>query len=157
MKNEYSKKMFLKNKKFAGLWFLFLALFIDFLFFCIIFSPITKVIKGVWFMGFSNHQWKYGLFISDPLCLAFLLFMFLFYVILEGTTGATLGKWIVGLRVIGAYSGKISLSKSLLRNILRLIDGLPAFNIIGIIFIINSPEKARFGDKVAGTRVIKIK
>ncbi len=38
------------------------------------------------------------------------------------------------------------------RNLLRMLDGLPAFNIIGVVLILLSPEKARFGDRWAGTR-----
>ena len=42
-----------------------------------------------------------------------------------------------------------------IRNMLRLIDGLPAFNIVGIILIITSTKEQRFGDHRANTYVIK--
>lgn len=47
--------------------------------------------------------------------------------------------------------------RSLLRNALRLVDGLPALNIVGIILILRSSERARFGDRVAGTRVVRVR
>jgi uncharacterized RDD family membrane protein YckC len=146
-----------ENARFAGLWMRFLALLVDFLLFCLFFFPVTRLIKGVWIMNAANHRWGYGLFITDPLCLTFLIIMFLYFVFLEGLIGVTFGKWLAGLRVERVEGGKPGLLKGLLRNVLRIVDGLPAFNILGIILISTSTEKARFGDRVAGTRVIRVR
>ena len=140
--------------RYAGLWPRFLALAIDFLLFCSVFSPITRVVKGVWLMSPSDHRWSSGLFITDPLCIIFLVVICLYFVLLEGIAGVTLGKWVLGLRVIREGGDKPGLRKGLLRNALRIVDGLPAFNIIGIVLILRSPECARFGDRVARTRVV---
>jgi hypothetical protein len=43
----------------------------------------------------------------------------------------------------------------LMKGLLRIVDGLPAFNILGIVLILTSAERARFGDRVADTRVIQ--
>jgi len=145
------------NTRFAGLWPRFLALFIDFLLFCVIFFPVTRLLKGTWLLSTTDHHWNYGIFITDPLCMVFLIVMFLYFVFLEGLVGVTLGKWIAGLRVVQVGGGKPGLIKSLLRNALRIVDGLPAFNILGILLILNSKEKTRYGDRIAGTRVIKVK
>jgi uncharacterized RDD family membrane protein YckC len=145
-----------KVKKYAGLWSRFLALMIDFFIFCAIFFPVTRIVKGVWVMSASDHRWGRGLFITDPLCIAFLVFMFLYFIFLEGLAGATLGKFIIGLRVIDTNGKKPGLLKSLLRNILRLIDSLPTLNILGIILIIITKENTRFGDMIAKTRVVKV-
>jgi len=146
-----------KVKKYAGLWSRFLALMIDFFIFCAIFFPVTRIVKGVWVMSASDHRWGRGLFITDPLCIAFLVFMFLYFIFLEGLAGATLGKFIIGLRVIDTNGKKPGLLKSLLRNILRLIDSLPTLNILGIILIIITKENTRFGDMIAKTRVVKVR
>jgi len=61
-------------------------------------------------------------------------------------------KWVLGLRVIRAGNGKPGLARGMVKNLLRSVDGLPAFHTVGIILILRSPEKARFGDRVAGTR-----
>jgi uncharacterized RDD family membrane protein YckC len=143
-----------EKTRFAGLWPRFLALLVDFLLFCAVFFPATRLVKGVWIMGATDHRWNYGLFITDPLCIAFLVMMVLYFVLLEGLMGATLGKWVVGLQVEQAGGGKPGLIKSLLRNTLRLVDGLPAFSILGIVLILTSAEKTRLGDRIAGTRVI---
>ena len=144
------------ESEYAGLWERFLALLVDALFFCACFFPITRLVKGVWLMSPNDHNWVRGWFIFDPLCLAFLVIIGLYFIFLEGRLGATLGKWILGLRVIGLDGHRTGLWRSIVRNALRLVDGLPAFSLLGVILILRSEERARFGDRIAGTRVIWI-
>jgi len=146
-----------REARYAGLWERFFALVIDGALFCIFFFPITRMVKGVWIMGVTDHRWAYGLFITDQLCLEFLVIMFLYFVLLEGFMGATLGKAALGLRVVQVNGSKPGLLKSLVRNALRVVDGLPAFNIAGVILILRSEEEARFGDRKAGTRVVRLR
>ena len=146
-----------KNTRFAGLVPRFLALLVDLLVFCAVFFPITRLVKGVWIMSATDHRWNYGLFITDPLCIAFLVVIILYFVLLEGLVSATVGKWAIGLRVERVGGGKPGLVKGLLRNALRAVDSLPAFNILGIVLILRSEERARFGDRIAGTRVIRVR
>ncbi|MGD2110122.1 MAG: RDD family protein [Phycisphaerae bacterium] len=141
--------------KYAGLGPRFLALVIDTLLFCAVFFPITRLVKGVWLMSAADHRWSYGWFVTDPLCLTFLAIMVGYYVVLEGTAGATFGKWALGLRVVDVAGGPPGLGRGLSRNLLRLVDTLPALNLLGVVLILMSPERARFGDRVAGTRVIR--
>jgi uncharacterized RDD family membrane protein YckC len=142
---------------YAGIWRRFWALVIDGLLFCAVFFPVTRVVKGVWLMSATDHRWANGLFITDPLCLTFLALMVLTFILLEGLVGATLGKWALGLRVVRTEGEKPGLARGATRNLLRLVDGLPAFNLVGIVLIVRSPEKARFGDRMAGTRVIRVR
>jgi uncharacterized RDD family membrane protein YckC len=147
----------MKNEvEYAGLWERLLALLVDALLFCACFFPITRIVKGVWLMSPNDHNWARDWFIFDPLCLAFLVIMGLYFIFLEGWLGATLGKWIFGLRVIGLDGGRAGLWKGIVRNALRLVDGLPAFNLLGIILIQRSQDRTRFGDRIARTRVIRI-
>ena len=147
----------MKNEsEYAGLGERFLALLLDALLFCACFFPITRLVKGVWLMSPNDHNWVRDWFIFDPLCLAFLVVMGLYFIFLEGWLGATLGKWLLGLRVIGLDGRRAGLWKGIVRNALRLVDGLPAFSLLGIILIRRSRERARFGDRIAGTRVIRI-
>jgi uncharacterized RDD family membrane protein YckC len=140
--------------KYAGLGKRFLALLVDLLLFCACFFPITRLVKGVWLMSPNDHNWVNGWFISDPLCLVFLVIMTLYMVLLEGLLGATVGKWVLGLRVVRTDGHRPGLWKGALRNLLRVVDSLPALNILGVIRILGSAERARFGDRVAKTRVI---
>jgi uncharacterized RDD family membrane protein YckC len=142
--------------RYAGLWIRGAALLLDWLVFCAVFFPITRVVKGVWLMGPSDHRWVSGSFVSDPLCLYFLIVIIAYFVLLEGFFGATIGKWIVRVRVVGTDGERITMARSAARNALRVVDSLPALNVVGIVLILTSPEKARFGDRVARTRVIRI-
>ncbi|MGA2260980.1 MAG: RDD family protein [Acidobacteriota bacterium] len=142
--------------KYAGLWERFLALLTDFLLFCACFFPVTRIVKGVWLMSPHDHNWLWGWFVFDPLCLIFLLIMGLYMILLEAWFGATLGKRLLGLLVVRTQGGRPGFWKSFLRNFLRLVDSLPTLNILGVILILQSPERARFGDRVAGTRVIRV-
>ncbi|NOY22266.1 MAG: RDD family protein [Acidobacteria bacterium] len=146
-----------KHIRFAGLWPRFFALFVDFLLFFTVFFPITRMVKGVWIMNATDHRWHSGLIITDPMCITFLVVMGLYFVLLEGLAGITLGKWIFGLRVERIEGGKPGLTRGLFRNVLRVVDGLPALNILGIVLIVASKEHARFGDRIAGTRVIRMR
>jgi uncharacterized RDD family membrane protein YckC len=141
--------------KYAGLGRRFLALLLDLVLFCAFFFPVTRLVKGVWLMSPNDHNWVNGWFIFDPLCLIFLVIMALYMILLEGLLGTTVGKWAVGLRVVGTDGHRPGLWKGALRNALRVVDSLPAFNILGVILISCSAERARFGDRVAGTRVIE--
>ncbi len=141
---------------YAGLRDRFLALLIDILALGALFFPITRIVKGVWLMSAADHRWVNGLFITDPLCVAFLVAMFLYFALLEGLVGATLGKRLAGLRVVVKGGGRPGLWAGLLRNALRLVDGLPCLSILGVVLILRSPERARVGDRLAGTRVVRV-
>jgi uncharacterized RDD family membrane protein YckC len=142
--------------RYAGLWVRGAALVLDWLLFCAVFFPVTRVVKGVWLMGPSDHRWSHGSFVFDPLCLYFLIVIIAYFVGLEGLAGATVGKWLARIRVVGTDGARITMAQSVVRNALRVIDSLPTLNIVGIVLILLSPEKARFGDRVARTRVVHV-
>jgi uncharacterized RDD family membrane protein YckC len=82
------------------------------------------------------------------------LVCFVYYWILEGTLGATLGKAIVGIRVRRVDGAKADLRASLIRNLLRVVDGLAVY-LVGWIIAAFSRLRQRLGDRVAGTVVIR--
>jgi uncharacterized RDD family membrane protein YckC len=149
--------MYMSKLSYAGLGDRFLALLIDGMLLSAVFFPITRIVKGVWIMAPSDHLWRVGWLVSDPLCMIFLIVIFIYFVVLEGIFGRTAGKWFLGLRVVSKEGGNPGLLRALLRNLLRLVDALPVFSILGVVLIIRSAEKARVGDMVAGTRVVKIR
>ena len=69
--------------------------------------------------------------------------------------GQTPGKRIGGMRVIRGEGGSIGFAASALRNILRLIDSLPIFYLVGGIFAFFTRASQRIGDLAAGTIVVK--
>jgi uncharacterized RDD family membrane protein YckC len=82
------------------------------------------------------------------LCLAY-------FILLEGLWGATLGKLATNLRVVRESDGEaIDWSAAIIRNLLRVIDGLVLY-ILGFIVICLTRKRQRLGDLVAGTVVVR--
>ena len=69
--------------------------------------------------------------------------------------GRTPGKRLNGLRVVRGGGRPVTLVRSAIRNILRLIDILPGVYAIGMTAIFISPRNQRVGDLTAGTYVIR--
>ena len=124
---------------------------LDFLFLSIFFFPATYLYSGKWVMGPEEHLWG----ISDPICLVFLFIIFAYFIFMEAYVGWTVGKRIMGMILVDERGSKVGLSRSIVRNLLRLVDGLPAFNILGIILIASSTKDQRFGDRIAKTYVMR--
>ncbi len=64
-------------------------------------------------MGPQEHLWG----ILDPICIVFLFMIFAYFILLEAYVGWTIGKKILGMRVVDGTGNKIGLSKSLVRNL----------------------------------------
>jgi uncharacterized RDD family membrane protein YckC len=80
-----------------------------------------------------------------------------YYIVLEAQFGATLGKRIVGLKVVKLDGGgPIDWQASIVRNLLRLVDGI-FFYLVGAIMVWTSNQKQRLGDKVASTVIVRAK
>jgi len=74
----------------------------------------------------------------------------------EGTYGQSLGKRVVGIKVIMENGEKCTLKAALIRNLLRIIDALPNLYIVGILVITFTKKRQRIGDLAAKTVVIRI-
>jgi uncharacterized RDD family membrane protein YckC len=69
--------------------------------------------------------------------------------------GRTPGKRWTGLRVVREGGRPITLARSALRNILRLIDIMPGFYAVGMTTIFITSRNQRIGDLAAGTHVVR--
>jgi len=70
--------------------------------------------------------------------------------------GQTVGKRILKIQVIDESGMHITFAQIAIRNLLRIIDLLPAFYCIGAIFFICSRRNKRLGDIAANTVVVYI-
>lgn len=86
--------------------------------------------------------------------LIMIFFPLAYYIILEGTKGATLGKMICGIHVVHEDGTPCDIPSAIIRNLLRLVDGLFGY-LVGAIIIWNFDKKQRLGDIVAKTVVVK--
>jgi uncharacterized RDD family membrane protein YckC len=69
--------------------------------------------------------------------------------------GQTVGKRLLRLRVVDAGGLKLEPSQVIVRNLLRFLDGLPAFYLLGGIACLINSRCQRVGDIAAGTVVIR--
>jgi len=79
--------------------------------------------------GDAAHMFKYWLTHLDTYgvlqILIFTIIPFVYFIIMEGTLGATLGKMALGIRVVNLNGSSIGWGASIVRNLLRIIDYIP--------------------------------
>lgn len=68
--------------------------------------------------------------------------------------GQTIGKRVLRLRVVDARGLRLAFSQIVLRNILRFIDGLPVFYLVGGATALLNTRAQRLGDLAADTLVV---
>lgn len=69
--------------------------------------------------------------------------------------GQTLGKRVLGLRVMDEHALRLEFSQIAVRNLLRFIDGLPLFYLVGGAACFFSRYSQRLGDMAANTIVVR--
>ena len=72
------------------------------------------------------------------------------------TRGRSPGKALVGLRVVQRNGLAVELTGTMVRNLMRIVDILPANYVVGLISMLLSPSGERLGDHAAGTIVIRL-
>ena len=78
-----------------------------------------------------------------------------YYVLFESLWGGrTLGKRVTNLRVVKEGGYPITFLDSVLRNLLRAADFLPAGYALGMLVLARDERFRRLGDRVAGTLVV---
>lgn len=119
-----------------------LATIVDMIIFMIILIPVS--------LGLASSGGEP----STGMSLLMAILPFAYYVIMEKTSGATLGKKALGLQVVRKDGKEMDWVASIVRNLLRIVDGI-GFYLVGAIVIWVSKEKQRIGDMAAGTMVIR--
>jgi uncharacterized RDD family membrane protein YckC len=83
------------------------------------------------------------------------VFLWGYYIFYEMTwNGQSPGKRLAKLRVIRVDGRPVTLSESLIRNLVRLVDFLPIFYGVGVVTMFIQPQSRRLGDLAAGTLVV---
>jgi uncharacterized RDD family membrane protein YckC len=137
--------------EFASLWRRFLANYIDT---AILMAPFAVPL----YLLFRNDA-----FFDNPFrffALAFLAMLsmlvvgFLYFSLLEGIWGKTVGKKICGIVVLKDNFTKCTLSKGFLRNLLRIVDFF-FYYWVGLVTAVATMKWQRLGDIVAETVVVR--
>jgi uncharacterized RDD family membrane protein YckC len=140
------------NYKFASLGDRFVAFALD-----------TAVLFGVFAVADAWAFMRWGNFENAELQLTVaslliavtlnVIILILYGWMLEAAWGATIGKIMVGIRVVGS-EGRSFFWACARRNLLRIVDGF-GFYIAGILVAACSSVRQRIGDAYAGTAVVE--
>lgn len=82
--------------------------------------------------------------------------LFGYFIVLEAWTGQTIGKKLFGVVVVTEYGEPIGLEESLIRNLLRFVDGILNYA-VGLVVMLVSDDRKRIGDHAAGTIVVRVR
>jgi uncharacterized RDD family membrane protein YckC len=144
------------NYSVAGIGSRFVALLLDML---IILA--AYVVLGVAFvlaasvLGGRNNSGALGLWFIAALVVVYFVINWGYFALFEAYwQGQTPGKRVMLLRVIKDSGRQITLFEALARNLLRFVDYLPGFYLVGVIAMLCNKRNKRLGDMVAGTLVV---
>ena len=77
-----------------------------------------------------------------------------YYIVMEKLKGATLGKMAMGLKVVKDDGQPLDWGASVIRNLMRIIDGQLLY-LVGAITVWVSKRNKRLGDMAAKTIVVR--
>jgi len=84
-----------------------------------------------------------------------LVIYFLYHPVLEiAMQGRTPGKRMAGVRLVDVNGQTPGVAALLIRNVFRLVDGLPAFYAVGCVACLVTERSVRIGDLAAGTLLV---
>lgn len=132
------------------------AFFVD----VMVLSILSLLFFYLAYVGYSVGLAAHNQTLSEENRDIFLLFLALgsvglatgYFVLFHGMEGKTVGKWLLGLRVVGPGLESISYSRALLRWLGTLISAVFG---LGFLWILFSREKRGWHDLLAGTWVIR--
>ena len=125
----------------------FVAIFVDSVLLLIMSGPFAEIRHGAgyWRIGWSGrHLFWPG------------LITIVYFVLLEGLAGATIGKFATGIRVVNEDGTKLDWPAAIVRNVARIVDAFPYVlpYLVGAISVWASPNQQRLGDRWANTVVV---
>jgi uncharacterized RDD family membrane protein YckC len=133
----------------AGFWIRLVALLLDALLFAGVQASLDVIGRRVWGPGVEEFGVTRGLVV---MCTA--LFTLLYTSVLHSVGGQTVGKMLVGIRVIGADGSPLPLGAAFLRHLAYALSALPCG--VGFAMAGLRADKRALHDLVAGSRVERV-
>jgi uncharacterized RDD family membrane protein YckC len=142
--------------KVAGIGSRFLAMAVDTLIqtgiAIVLFIVFLILVAGGAFAGLRPHSSWIG---AAAVAVVFLLVFGYFSIFEIVWNGQTPGKRVVGIRVVKDSGRPLTPPETIGRNLLRIVDQLPAFYGVGIVVALTNAQNRRLGDFLAGSIVIR--
>src|SRR6266581_4295903 len=118
--------------------------------FALVVSAVPKIPGATAAVSDTGAKW----FVAGAVLFYFLLYWGYYSLFEAFWNGQTPGKRLLKIRVIKDSGRQITVFEALARNLLRIVDMLPSFYLIGVITMLCNREQKRLGDLVAGTIVV---
>ena len=143
--------------RYAGFWIRFAAAFIDGIIVSVALLPLNIVFRAVSdrFYYWGTWDWREGVSLGAVILLNAIRVgvSWAYYTIMTGRYGATLGKMLLRLKVVGEDMNPISYGTAALREIVgKFVSTIVCF--IGYIWVVFDERKQGWHDKIAHTFVI---
>jgi len=139
----------------AGIGSRFIALLVDsliwFVGFFVVVVLLVIFLPGIAAFSELSAEWA----VAIIFILIFLVHWGYFTLFEAYWNGRTPGKRIARIRVIQRSGRAIGLFESMARNLVRYVDQLPLFYVVGVIAIFATRQHQRLGDLAAGTLVVR--
>ncbi|MCA0150029.1 MULTISPECIES: RDD family protein [Rossellomorea] len=126
----------------------------------IILTIVNILIVVLLFFVLADDNLKLNMFDFNSVLLGFFLITIFvinwgyFFALEYFWGGKTVGKRMLGIRVIQENGHSVTLLSCFIRNLMRIIDMLPVSYFLGMIMIFLHSKHKRLGDIVAGTIVV---
>lgn len=141
----------------AGFWRRTFAYIIDMIIAGIVFLILSSpfMLMNYVFKSYGSHDWVVAVIaiMNFAIGLVFFGVLLCYFVILEGRFGTTVGKYLLGMKVVRVDGMPIDYKDSLLRNIPKFVGNFIFIDALIMVIFFNK-EKQRAFDKVANTIVV---
>ena len=146
------------DRLYGGFWRRLGAFVIDAVMICLLCVVMAVMAYVAYKVGLAAHYRKVSFGNATPL-MAFLTFGVVllasaYFIVFHGMGGQTIGKSVLGLRVIGSEEERITYGRALLRWIATIGFGVLSFG-VSVLWIMWSREKRGWHDYLARTWVIR--
>jgi len=139
----------------AGIGSRFVAIVVDYVIWAVAFAALfivgAIILPALHVFRDVSANWALGIFFL----IVFLLQWGYFALFEAFGNGRTPGKRVMKIHVIHRTGRAISFVESLARNLVRFVDYLPSFYVVGVVTMFLNKQNQRLGDMVAGTLVVR--
>src|SRR5215203_759626 len=102
----------------------------------------------------TGGVWDWQATLPAIATMAYALIVVLYYVLMEGYLGQTVGKMVLGIKVVREDDGRTPGPKAAaIRTVLRIVDGLFSY-LVAFVAVLATQKRQRLGDMAAHTRVV---
>jgi uncharacterized RDD family membrane protein YckC len=115
---------------------------------------IVAVIIFFLISGGSWYAWGWGWYLGWPFLLGIL--EILYFVFMEVSYGATLGKRVLGLQVQMVNGSKVTFDKAFIRNMSKIYWLFLLLDWILGVAIAGHDQRQKYTDRIAGTTVVSV-